>query len=109
MQKEINRVGEIIRSNRLRSNLTIEGLASKIGISNRYLTYIENEGKIPKHDILRKIVITLSIDANHFFYDVISDNPKVIFVIKKLQNCTEDEIDVVIATLNALTNNKQFQ
>lgn len=108
MQNNINKVGEIIRSSRLRNNLTVEVLAERIGISNRYLSAIENEGRIPSYYILGKLINTLSIDANQFFYDVISDNPEITFISRKLENCSTHEINVVIATLNALRN-KQFQ
>ena len=102
----MNKIGEIIRKERIRNCLTMEELAEKIGISNRYLSAIESEGRIPSYGVLGKLITTLSIDANQFFYNSSSYNPGINFISKKLENCTDYELDVIIATLNALTKNR---
>ena len=54
MQKQPETLGEIIKEAREKSDLTVEELTMRIGISERYLYRIENEGtprnrpKIPK-------------------------------------------------------------
>ena len=52
MHTEPETLGKIIKSARQRSELTMEELAERIGITERYLYRIENEGKKPSYDIL---------------------------------------------------------
>ena len=46
MQKQPETLGEIIKVAREKSDLTVEELTTRIGISERYLYRIENEGKV---------------------------------------------------------------
>ena len=39
-------LGEIIKTAREKSDLTVEELTTRVGISERYLYRIENEGKV---------------------------------------------------------------
>jgi len=41
-------LGEVIKSARLAADITMEALADRIGITERYLYRIENEGKSDK-------------------------------------------------------------
>ena len=41
-------LGDIIKSARQQTDITIEELAEKVGITERYLYRIENEGKKPR-------------------------------------------------------------
>ena len=59
MQKQPETLGEIIKVAREKSDLTVEELTTRIGISERYLYRIENEGKVPKFEVLKKLVRTL--------------------------------------------------
>ena len=68
MQKQPETLGEIIKVAREKSDLTVEELTTRIGISERYLYRIENEGKVPKFEVLKKLVRELAIDANSIFY-----------------------------------------
>lgn len=60
MQKQPETLGEIIKVARKKSDLTVEELTTRIGISERYLYRIENEGKVPKFEVLKKLVETVS-------------------------------------------------
>ena len=51
MQKQPETLGEIIKVAREKSDLTVEELTTRIGISERYLYRIENEGKVPKFEV----------------------------------------------------------
>ena len=62
MQKRPETLGEIIKTARDKSDLTVEELTARVGISERYLYRIENEGKVPKFDVLKKIVRELAIE-----------------------------------------------
>ena len=47
MQIKYETLGDIIKSARTKADITVEALAEKIGVSERYVYRIENEGKRP--------------------------------------------------------------
>ena len=68
MQNVPDILGTIIKRTREHSNITIELLASKVGISERYLYRIENEKKKPSFDVLYRLIRELNIPADSIFY-----------------------------------------
>ena len=48
-----DKLGEIIKTSRLKMGLTRDQLSEKIGISPRYLMSIEHEGKKPSYDVIK--------------------------------------------------------
>ena len=68
MQKQPETPSEIIKAARDKSDLTVEELTDRVGITERYLYRIENEGKVPTFEVLKKIVRELAIDGNLIFY-----------------------------------------
>jgi len=96
-------LGKIIKSARQRSKLTMEELAERIGITERYLYRIENEGKKPSYDILYKLIRELSISPDLIFYpEKPSKESEVENLIRMLYNCDERSLEVVKATAKAL-------
>lgn len=51
MEKQLKGLGNIVKAARERSDITIENLAYKVGITERYLYRIENEEKKPSFDL----------------------------------------------------------
>ena len=95
-------LGDIIKSARQRSDLTMEELAYRVGITERYLYRIENEGKKPSFDILYKIIRQLSISPDLIFYP---ERPTTDNLIRMLYNCDERALNVIKATAKALIEN----
>lgn len=60
--------GDVIKTARQNKSITIESLAEKIGVTERYLYRLENEGKKPAYDVLFNIIRELSIDPDLIFY-----------------------------------------
>lgn len=54
MQNRPETLGEVIKTARDKSDLTVEELTARVGISERYLYRIENEGKVPKLEVFKK-------------------------------------------------------
>ena len=52
MHKEPETLGEILKTARMRADITMETLAERVDITERYLYRIENEGKKPSFDVL---------------------------------------------------------
>lgn len=67
MHTEPETFGKIIKSARQRSEFTMEELAERVGITERYLYRIENEDKKPSYDVLYKLIRELSISPDLIF------------------------------------------
>ncbi len=105
MHTKTETLGRIIKSARLRSELTIEELAEKVGITERYLYRIENENKKPSYDVLYKLIRELSISPDLIFYlEKPSKESEVENLIRMLYNCDERSLEVVKATVKALVD-----
>ena len=102
MQKQPETLGEIIKVAREKSDLTVEELTTRIGISERYLYRIENEGKVPKFEVLKKLVRELAIDANSIFYpENPSKDSEVEDLVRTLYSCDDRSMKIVKATAKA--------
>lgn len=65
MHKNHDVLGEVIKKARERANDT---LAAQVGVTERYMYRIENEGQKPSYDVLYKLIRALSIPADTIFY-----------------------------------------
>lgn len=61
-------LGEIIKNARTKADITVEALANKVGVSERFIYRIENEGKKPSYDILYKLIRELAIVPDQIFF-----------------------------------------
>ena len=98
-------LGCIIKAARENAGITIEALANKVDITERYLYRIENEGKKPSFDVLHKLVRELNISADSIFYpEKPSKDSEVENLLRMLSACDERSLEVVKATAKALIN-----
>ena len=51
MQNQHEMLGEIIKNARMKADITVEDLAAKVGVSERFIYRIENEDKKPSYDL----------------------------------------------------------
>lgn len=103
-------LGNVIKQARQDSDMTMEELADRVGITTRYLYRIENEGKKPSYDVLYKLIRELSISPDLIFYPERScKESELENLIRRLYSCDERSLTVIKATANALietaTNN----
>ena len=76
MEHTSNNLGDIIKNARQKSKLTIEDLAAKVGITERFLYRIENEGNKPSFAVLFRLIRELSISPDLIFYpEMARSNP----------------------------------
>ena len=102
MQKQPETPGEIIKAAREKSDLTVEELTDRVGITERYLYRIENEGKIPKFEVLKKLVRELAIDANLIFSpEKPSKDSEAEDIVRMLYNCDDRSMKIIRATVKA--------
>lgn len=107
MQKRPETLGEIIKTARDKSDLTVEELTARVGISERYLYRIENEGKVPTFEVLKKIVRELAIDGNLIFYPEkpVKDS-EVEDLVRMLYSCDDRSLKIIRATVKAALENQ---
>lgn len=107
MQNESTTLGSVIKSARKHSDLTIEELADRVGISERYLYRIENEGKKPSYDVLYALIRTLAISPDLIFYpERPSKDSETENLVRLLHSCDDKSLSVVRATIEALLENQ---
>lgn len=100
-------LGEILKAARQRSEITVEALAEKLDVTERYLYRIENEGKKPSYDVLYKLIRELAIDANLIFYpEKPSKDSKVEDLVRMLYNCDDRSLEIIKATVKAIQDNQ---
>lgn len=96
-------LGITIKTARKNADMTIEELAERIDVTERYLYRIENEGKKPSFEILYKLVRELSIQSDLIFYpEKPSKDSEIENLLRMLYNCDEQSLEVVKATAKAL-------
>ena len=102
MQKRPETLGEIIKTARDKSGLTVKELTARVGISERYLYRIENEGKVPKFEVLKNLVRELAIDGNLIFYPEkpVKDS-EVEDLVRMLYSCDDRSLKIIRATVKA--------
>ena len=102
MQSNHETLGDIIKSARQKADITIEELANRVNITERYLYRIENEGKKPSFDVLRKLVRELSILPESIFYpEKLVEDSEVENLIRMMYNCDERSMAIIKATIKA--------
>ena len=102
MQKKYEALGDIVKSARTKADTTVEALAEKVGVSERYIYRIENEGKKPSYDVLFKLIRELSIIPDQIFFpEKQAEDSEMESVIRMLYNCDERSMQIIKATIKA--------
>lgn len=103
-----DKLGEVIKTARLKMGLTRDQLSEKIGISSRYLMSIEHGGKKPSYDVLFQLVRQLALNTDDIFYPERADGNDLSrkHLVQMLNLCNKHDIEVVTATVKALIDEK---
>ena len=103
MHTNTDMLGNVIKQARQRADITIESLAERVGVTDRYIYRIENEGKKPSYDILSKIIQVLHIDPDLIFYpEKPTKDSEIEDLLRMLYNYDERSLEVVKTTAKAL-------
>ena len=94
--------GDVVKNARTKADITVEALANKIGVTERFIYRIENEGKKPSYDILYKLIRELSIVPDQIFFPEkqIKDS-EMESLVRMLCNCDERSMQIIKATIKA--------
>lgn len=103
MHKNTETLGQLIKKARKQSNLTIEALADKVNVSERYLYRIENEGKKPSFDVLYKLIRYLNMSSDSIFYpEKTPKESEIEDLVRMLYNCNERDLEIIKAIVKAI-------
>ena len=81
----------------------MEKLAERVGITERYLYRIENEGQKPRYDVLFKLVRETAADPRLIYYPELTETDDEIGdILRMLCSCDKRSLEVVKATIRAL-------
>ena len=102
MHNDTDILSSVIKSARENADITIEALAAKIGISERYVYRIENEQKRPSFNVLFRLIRALAINSDLIFYpDKPCKDTEIEDLIRMLYNCDERTMEIIKATVKA--------
>ena len=102
VQNEHETLGEIIKNARIKADITVEDLAAKVGVGERFIYRIENEGKKPSYDILYKLIRELSILPDQIFFpEKQIEDSEMENLVRMLYNCDERSMQIIKATVRA--------
>jgi len=60
------KLAKTIKKYRKQAGLTQQELGDKVGITQKYVQYLESANRTPSLKVLRKIISTLKIDSSDF-------------------------------------------
>ena len=102
MQNYHESLGDIVKNARTKADITVEALANKIRVTERFIYRIENEGKKPSYDILYKLIRELSIVPDQIFFpEKQIEDSEMENLVRMLYNCDERSIQIIKATIKA--------
>lgn len=103
MHTEPEAPGAVIKEARQKTDITMEKLAERVGITERYLYRIENEGQKPRYDVLFKLVRETAADPRLIYYPELTETDDEIGdILRMLCSCDKRSLEVVKATIRAL-------
>lgn len=103
MHTEPEAPGAVIKAARQKADITMEKLAERVGITERYLYRIENEGQKPSYDVFIKLIRELAIDPRLIVYpEMVETEDEVGEILRMLCICDKRSLEVVKATIRAL-------
>ena len=105
MHTEPEAPGAVIKSARQKADVTMDKLSERVGITERYLYRIENEGQKPSYDVLIKLVRELALDPQMIFYPELREmDDEVGELLRMLCSCDKRSLEVIKVTIRALIN-----
>lgn len=109
-QDQVTDLGDYIRQQRQRANLSLRRLADRAGISNPYLSQIERGIRRPSAQILKQLSRALSISAETMYsraglIEDGGDPPTVVEAIESDQRLSPRHKQVLLDLYRALIDN----
>ena len=100
---EIDTIGSVIRGAREAMQYNRKQLATLAGISERYLTAIENEGRKPSLKVLCRLIRLTGVSADSIFYpERRIDDSEVAKLVHIFTQCNDHDRQVAIEIIRTL-------
>ena len=108
MEKKL--LGDFVKEERLRRNLSQNALAENVHVSLRTISDIENYNANPRLETLSLLAKYLNISLDSvIFHDKLPTDPYIEQIIYELNDCTDEEKDLVLHTLRGLLDGLRKQ
>lgn len=110
MKCELQRdlLGAAIRKARIERGLSQEELAEIIDVTPTHMKHIESGHRLPSMEVLYQIVLALRMSLDAVFLPSDNDNSdQYNQLLCQLRLCSEQQINVLYATVNAMLNSKE--
>lgn len=102
MNLEVTKIGQKIKYLRKQYNITVTDLANTVGISQSYLTQIENGQKMIPVDILIKVCNSLGYTLSEFFDDQQEINMNLKRLLLSAEKLNDEQIVALQSFLDTL-------
>ena len=102
-----NDLGAVIKAARNKKGWTQGELGEKIGVGERHIMGIENEGKFPSYEVLYSLVHELNIPGDNVFYpEIYAEDTEFSYLIRLLKRSDKRDIRAITALAQALLDNR---
>lgn len=96
-------LGDLVKEERLRRNLSQNTLAENVHVSLRTISDIENYNANPRLETLSLLAKYLNISLDSvIFHDKLPADPYIEQIIYELNDCTDEEKQLALHTLRGL-------
>ena len=102
--------GKIIREERQRHGYIRETIAERANISTRYLAAIELGEKIPKADVLIRIIQSIGISADRVVYHLQPHkDTEYVRLVRLIMNCTPREQNLIASIIDTIIDQRNIE
>ena len=103
VQNKAEIFGMVLKSAREKAGITVETLAERVGVTDRYIYRLENNGKTPGYAVLCRLIRELAISPDLLFYpEKSTQDSEVEALLRQLATSDERAVKVAKATIRAL-------
>ncbi|WP_172373525.1 helix-turn-helix domain-containing protein [Sporosarcina jiandibaonis] len=103
-----NELGEYIKRQRTRREMTLGKLSEKIGYSDAYISMVENgKKKKPSYEFLSELAKGLNVDYNYLLYSAGYLSPEEYF--KHRITSSQEEMDTLVEEMKRSTDKKDLE
>lgn len=107
---EFTSCGKIIREERQRHGYIRETIAERANISTRYLAAIELGEKIPKADVLIRIIQSIGISADRVVYPLQPHkDTEYVRLVRLIMNCTPREQNLIASIIDTIIDQRNIE
>lgn len=105
MHNHMRVLGEVVKTARLKLDLTQSEIAEQIGVDSRTVLNIENQKGNPKMEVLFPLIRALRIDPMTVFYPENQQESPVLSELRiMLSQCSEEELRALLPICQTVLN-----